>query len=78
MDAFGGRGMLRAVGGGVTKKTAGNIAKSGLIVHEVHRAIHLAQQLMQNEDGTPKMMDQQTYETIIKRIEKDLDEANAD
>ncbi|MFB5029562.1 MAG: Chromosome partition protein Smc [Candidatus Phytoplasma pruni] len=78
MDAFGGRGMLRAVGGGITKKTAGTIAKGGLIVHEVHRTIHLAQQLMQNEDGTPKMMDQQTYETITKRIEKDLDEAKAD
>nr|WP_017192299.1 hypothetical protein [Milkweed yellows phytoplasma] len=78
MDAFGGRGMLRAVGGGLTKKTAGTIAKGGLIVHEVHRAVHLAQQLMQNEDGTPKMMDQQTYETITKRIEKDLDEAKAD
>ncbi|WEK82328.1 MAG: hypothetical protein PR2021_2560 [Candidatus Phytoplasma pruni] len=78
MDAFGGRGILRAVGGGLTKKAAGTIAKGGLIVHEVHRAVHLAQQLMQKEDGTPKMMDQQTYETITKRIEKDLDEAKAD
>ncbi|QKX95084.1 DNA double-strand break repair protein Rad50 [Candidatus Phytoplasma asteris] len=78
LDAYGGRGMLRAVGGGITKKDAGIIAKGGLIVHEVHRAVHFAQQLMQNEDGTPKMMDQQTFETITKRIEKELDEAKAD
>ncbi|MCQ9618810.1 MAG: DNA double strand-break repair protein Rad50 [Candidatus Phytoplasma pruni] len=78
LDAYGGRGMLKAIGGGIFKKTAGTIAKGGLIVHEVHRTVHLAQQLMQNEDGTPKMMSKETYDIIRKRIEKDLDEANAD
>ncbi|WP_017191742.1 hypothetical protein [Poinsettia branch-inducing phytoplasma] len=78
MDAFGGRGMLRAVGGGITKKAAGTIAKGGLIVHEAHRAVHLAQQLMQNEDGTPKMMSKETYDTITKRIEKEIEEAKHD
>ncbi|KOR75226.1 DNA double-strand break repair rad50 ATPase, partial [Candidatus Phytoplasma pruni] len=78
LDAYGGRGMLKAIGGGIFKKTAGTIAKGGLIVHEVHRAISLAQDLFQKEDGTPKMMSKETYDIIRKRIEKDLDEAKAD
>ncbi|GAK74043.1 DNA double-strand break repair protein Rad50 ['Chrysanthemum coronarium' phytoplasma] len=78
MDAFGGRGMLKTVGGGITKKAAGNIAKGGLIINESHRVVNLAKDLFQNEDGTPKMMSKETYEIITKRIEKDLDEAKAD
>ncbi|WP_341266630.1 hypothetical protein [Candidatus Phytoplasma fraxini] len=78
MDAFWERGMLKAVSGGITKKAAGIIAKGGLIIHEAHRVANLAKDLFQNEDGTPKMMSKETYETITKRIEKDLVEAKAD
>ncbi|WP_238055128.1 DNA double-strand break repair protein Rad50 [Candidatus Phytoplasma ziziphi] len=49
MDAFGGRGFLKAVAGGVTKKVAGTIAKAGLVVHETHRVINLAKDLFVNE-----------------------------
>ncbi|MDV3139398.1 MAG: hypothetical protein Q8742_01500 [Candidatus Phytoplasma australasiaticum] len=54
MDTFRGRGMLKAVGGGVTKKVAGTVAKVGLAVHETHRIIHLAQELFCHPDGTLK------------------------
>ncbi|MFW8664635.1 hypothetical protein ACOES3_02125 [Candidatus Phytoplasma citri] len=37
MDAFGGRGMLRVISGGVTKKVAGTMAKVGFGVHETHQ-----------------------------------------
>ncbi|MDV3148691.1 MAG: DNA double-strand break repair protein Rad50 [Pigeon pea little leaf phytoplasma] len=78
MDTFGGRGMLKAVGGGVTKKVAGNVAKVGLAVHETHRIIHLAQELFCHPDGTLKMMSQETYDSICTRIDRDLAKLDAD
>ncbi|MDV3155251.1 MAG: DNA double-strand break repair protein Rad50 [Sweet potato little leaf phytoplasma] len=78
MDAFGGRGMLKAVGGGVTKKVAGTVAKVGLAVHETHRIIHLAQELFCHPDGTLKMMSQETYDSICTRIDRDLAKLEAD
>ncbi|MDV3168202.1 MAG: DNA double-strand break repair protein Rad50 [Candidatus Phytoplasma stylosanthis] len=78
MDAFGGRGMLKAVGGGVTKKVAGTVAKVGLAVHETHRIIHLAQELFCHPDGTLKMMSQETYDSICTRIDRDLAKLDAD
>ncbi|MDV3195490.1 MAG: DNA double-strand break repair protein Rad50 [Sweet potato little leaf phytoplasma] len=78
MDAFGGRGMLKAVGGGVTKKVAGTVAKVGLAVHETHRIIHLAQELFCHPDGTLKMMSQETYDSICTRIDRDLTKLEAD
>ncbi|WEX20434.1 MAG: DNA double-strand break repair Rad50 ATPase [Candidatus Phytoplasma citri] len=78
MDAYGGRGMLKAVGGGVTKKVAGTVAKVGLAVHETHRIIHLAQELFCHPDGTLKMMFQETYDSICTRIDRDLTKLEAD
>ncbi|MDV3157498.1 MAG: DNA double-strand break repair protein Rad50 [Candidatus Phytoplasma australasiaticum] len=78
MDAYGGRGMLKAVGGGVTKKVAGTVAKVGLAVHETHRIIHLAQELFCHPDGTLKMMSQETYDSICTRINRDLTKLEAD
>ncbi|MDV3171009.1 MAG: DNA double-strand break repair protein Rad50 [Candidatus Phytoplasma stylosanthis] len=78
MDTFGGRGMLKAVGGGVTKKVAGTVAKVGLAVHETHRIIHLAQELFCHPDGTLKMMSQETYDSICTRIDRDLAKLDAD
>ncbi|WP_238055028.1 DNA double-strand break repair protein Rad50 [Candidatus Phytoplasma ziziphi] len=78
MDAFGGRGFLKAVAGGITKKAAGTIAKSGLIIHETHRVINLAKDLFVNENGTPKMMSKETYDSICSRIDRDKDKLDAD
>ncbi|MDV3182401.1 MAG: DNA double-strand break repair protein Rad50, partial [Candidatus Phytoplasma australasiaticum] len=78
MDAYGGRGMLKAVGGGVTKKVAGTVAKVSLAVHETHRIIHLAQELFCHPDGTLKMMSQETYDSICTRIDRDLAKLEAD
>ncbi|MDV3204637.1 MAG: DNA double-strand break repair protein Rad50 [Sweet potato little leaf phytoplasma] len=77
MDTFGGRGMLKAVGGGVTKKVAGTVAKVGLAVHETHRIIHLAQELFCHPDGTLKMMSKETYDSICTRIDRDLTKLEA-
>ncbi|CCP88127.1 conserved hypothetical protein, partial CDS, partial [Candidatus Phytoplasma solani] len=68
MDAFGGRGFLKAIGGGVTKEVAGTIAKAGLAIHEIHRVVNLGKELFFNEDNTPKMMSKETYDSICARI----------
>ncbi|AYJ01457.1 DNA double-strand break repair protein Rad50 [Candidatus Phytoplasma ziziphi] len=78
MDAFGGRGFLKAVAGGVTKKVAGTIAKAGLVVHETHRVINLAKDIFVNKDGTPKMMSKETYDSICSRIDRETDKLDAD
>ncbi|WP_227806985.1 tetraspanin family protein [Mulberry dwarf phytoplasma] len=78
MDAFGGRGYLKALGSGVTKEAAGTIAKAGLVIHESHRVINLAKELFLNQDGTPKMMSEATYNSICSRIDRDLAEIKND
>ncbi|WP_349402048.1 DNA double-strand break repair protein Rad50 [Candidatus Phytoplasma solani] len=78
LDACGGRAALKAIGGGITKKLAGTITKAGLIIHETHRVIKLAKDLFVNEDGTPKMMSKETYDSICARIERDKDKLDAD
>ncbi|WP_373402600.1 DNA double-strand break repair protein Rad50 [Candidatus Phytoplasma solani] len=78
MDAFGGRGFLKAIGGGVTKEVAGTIAKAGLAIHEIHRVVNLGKELFFNEDNTPKMMSKETYDSICARIDRDKDKLDAD
>ncbi|MFB0638525.1 DNA double-strand break repair protein Rad50 [Candidatus Phytoplasma solani] len=79
MDAFGGRGFLKAVGSGlIFKKTAGTIAKAGLAIHEIHRVVNLGKELFFNEDNTPKMMSKETYDSICARIERDKAKLDAD
>ncbi|WP_017192987.1 hypothetical protein, partial [Italian clover phyllody phytoplasma] len=78
MDAFGGRGFLKAVGSGLTKKTAGAIAKVGIAIHETHRVVNLGKELFFNEDETPKMMSKETYDSICSRIDRDLAKLDAD
>ncbi|MEZ0180477.1 hypothetical protein ['Camptotheca acuminata' phytoplasma] len=60
MDAYGGRGMLRAIGSRITKKVAGVVTKAGLAVHETHHVIHLSQELFLNPDDELKMMSKET------------------
>ncbi|MGZ3140225.1 DNA double-strand break repair protein Rad50 [Candidatus Phytoplasma solani] len=78
MDAFGGRGFLKAIGGGLTKKAAGTIAKVGIAIHEIHRVVNLGKELFFNEDNTPKMMSKETYDSICARIDRDKDKLDAD
>ncbi|WP_373402539.1 DNA double-strand break repair protein Rad50 [Candidatus Phytoplasma solani] len=78
MDAFGGRGFLKAIGGGLTKEVAGTIAKAGIAIHEIHRVINLGKELFFNEDNTPKMMSKETYDSICARIERDKAKLDAD
>ncbi|AGL90623.1 DNA double-strand break repair Rad50 ATPase [Candidatus Phytoplasma australiense] len=75
LDHYGGRGLLKALDSGVFKKTASTIAKASLVIHEVHRGIKLFKELFQNEDGTPKMMTKETYDSICARLDRDSAEA---